>query len=148
MLVEVAAATASYKIIKSGLMAGKELFDLGDQLVKYFDAKSAIAKTVEHSSKPRNEMREFIELEKMRVQEKELETWMKWYGRPGLWDDWVRFQANCAIDRKEAIQDEKIRVRKRNIRIQSNLRTGFKALVIIIIIMGTLFGVAFHFYER
>jgi hypothetical protein len=148
MLAEIAVATAAYKTIKAGLMAGKELYDVGDQLVKYFDAKSAIAKTVEHSSKPRNEMREFMALEKMRVQEKELREWMIWQGRPGLWDDWVRFQANCATDRKDAIKDEKIRIRKRNNAIQSNVTTGIKALVIILLIMGALVGVALYFHER
>jgi hypothetical protein len=148
MLVEIAVATASYNTIKAGLMAGKELYDVADQLVKYFGAKSALAKKVEYSTKPRNEMEEFFALEKMKAQEKELKEWMIWQGRAGLWDDWIRFQANCAIDRKDAIQNEKIRIRKRNNAIQSNIGTGLKALVIIIIIMGALFGVAFHFYER
>jgi hypothetical protein len=148
MLAEIAVATAAYKTIKSGLMAGKELYDVGDQLTKYFGAQSSLAKKVEYSSKPRNEMEEFFALEKMKAQEKELREWMIWYGRAGLWDDWVRFQANCATERKEAIQDEKIRIRKRNSAIQSTVGTGIKAGLIILIIMGALFGVAFHFYER
>jgi hypothetical protein len=148
MLAEIAVATAAYKTIKAGLVAGKELYDVGDQLVQYFDAKSAIAKKVEYSSKPRNEMREFIELEKMKVQEKDLETWMKWHGRPGLWDDWLNFQNQCTRDRKEAIQDEKLRIRKRNNAIQANLKTGIKAGLILLIIMGALFGVAFYLYEK
>jgi hypothetical protein len=148
MLAEIAVATAAYKTIKAGLMAGKELYDVGDQLADYFGAKSSLAKTVEHSSKPKNEMKEFFELEKMRAQEAELKQWMIWQGRAGLWDDWIAFQSNCARDRKEAIKDEAIRIRKRNIRIQATAVAGIKAGVIILIIMGALFGVAFHFYER
>ena len=148
MLAEIAVATAAYKTIKAGLMAGKELYDVGDQLADYFGAKSSLAKTVEYSSKPKNEMKEFFELEKMRAQEAELKQWMIWQGRPGLWDDWLNFQNQCTRDRKEAIQDEKLRIRKRNNAIQANLKTGIKAGLILLIIMGALFGVAFHYYDR
>ena len=148
MIAEIAIATAAYKTIKAGLMAGKELYDVGDQLADYFGAKSSLAKTVEHSSKPKNEMKEFFELEKMRAQEAELKQWMIWQGRPGLWDDWIAFQANCAVERKEAIKDDAIRKRRRNNAIQANLKTGIKAGLILLIIMGALFGVAFYFYDR
>jgi hypothetical protein len=148
MIAEIAAANAAYATIKAGLKAGKELYDVGDQLAKYFGAKSSLAKTVEHSSKPKNEMQEFFELEKMKAQEKELREWMIWCGRPGLWDDWIRFQAQCSRDRKEAIKDEEIRVHRRNRKIQSMLKTVAKAGIIVIIIMGAVFGVAFHFNSQ
>jgi hypothetical protein len=144
MLAEIAIATSAYKTIKAGLMAGKELYDVGDQLTKYFGAQSSLAKKVEHSSKPRNEMEEFFALEKMKAQEKELREWMIWYGRPGLWDDWIRFQANCAVERKEAIKDEAIRKQRRYNAFQSNIATGIKAGVILVLIMGALFGVAVY----
>jgi hypothetical protein len=148
MLAEIAVATAAYKTIKAGLMAGKELYDLGDQLTQYFGAKSSLAKTVEYSSKPKNEMQEFLELVKMKAQEKELRDWMIWQGRAGLWDDWIAFQANCAVERKEAIKDEAIRKQRRYNALQANLKTAIKAGLILLIIMGALFGVAFYLYDR
>jgi hypothetical protein len=148
MLAEIAIATASYKTIKAGLEAGKELYDLGEHLVKYFGAQSAIAKTVEYSTKPKDELDEFFALEKMRAQEAELKKWMIWQGRPGLWDDWINFQNQCTRDRKEAVRQEAVRKQRRYNALQATAVAGIKAGLILLIIMGALFGVAFYFYDR
>ena len=41
-------------------------------------------------------------LEKIRETEKELESMMKLYGRPGMWDDWQRFLGQARKQRREA----------------------------------------------
>ena len=40
-------------------------------------------------------------LEKINEIEKELTSMMRLYGRPGLYDDWVRFQAEARKKRRE-----------------------------------------------
>jgi molecular chaperone GrpE (heat shock protein) len=51
--------------------------------------------------KTENDFEEFMALEKIRETEKELTSMMRLYGRPGLHDDWVRFQAEARKKRRE-----------------------------------------------
>jgi molecular chaperone GrpE (heat shock protein) len=51
--------------------------------------------------KTENDFEEFMALEKIREIEKELTSMMRLYGRPGLHDDWVRFQAEARKKRRE-----------------------------------------------
>ena len=49
-------------------------------------------------------------LEKIRQQENSLREAMQLYGRPGLWSDWLRFQAAARVQRqKDAEQAKKAR---------------------------------------
>ena len=48
-----------------------------------------------------NDFEEFMALEKINEVEKELTSMMRLYGRPGLYDDWVRFQAEARKKRRE-----------------------------------------------
>jgi hypothetical protein len=41
-------------------------------------------------------------LERLKQQEEELRERMVYAGRPGMWDDWVKFQAMAARKRREA----------------------------------------------
>jgi hypothetical protein len=41
-------------------------------------------------------------LEQLKQQEEELRERMVYAGRPGMWNDWVRFQAAAARKRREA----------------------------------------------
>ena len=51
--------------------------------------------------KTENDFEEFMALEKIRETEKELTSMMRLYGRPGLYDDWVRFQAEARKKRRK-----------------------------------------------
>ena len=50
-------------------------------------------------------------LEKVRKQEDQLREAMQLYGRAGLWNDWIRFQAE-ARKRRQKEREELIRKRK------------------------------------
>ena len=67
--------------------------DCSSAVIKYFDNKSELAKRVESSSGPKNELEEFLALEKIKSQEAELKTFMIYCGRAGMWNDWQSFQA-------------------------------------------------------
>ena len=41
-------------------------------------------------------------LERIKEQEDELKQWMIYAGRPGLWGDWVKFQKDARVARREA----------------------------------------------
>jgi hypothetical protein len=77
------------------------LHQLGSRVFDYFDNKAAIQ---EKSTKKggSSDLEEFMALERLKQQEEELRERMVYAGRPGMWDDWVKFQAMAARKRREA----------------------------------------------
>lgn len=105
MLAELAAANAAFNVIKAALANGKELSSLGGRVFDYFDNKAKIqekATSKAASGGERSDMEEFMALEQLKQQEEHLRESMVYAGRPGMWDDWVKFQAQAARRRREA----------------------------------------------
>jgi hypothetical protein len=104
MLAEIAAANAAFAVIKGALANGKELHQLGSRVFDYFDNK---AKIQENATKKGggSDLEEFMALEQLKQQEEELRERMVYAGRPGMWDDWVKFQAAAARRRREAKEE-------------------------------------------
>ena len=48
----------------------------------------------------------------MKQREEELKQWMIYAGRPGLWQDWQRFQAEARKARLEAIKARERKVKQ------------------------------------
>lgn len=113
MLAELAAANAAFAVIKGALANGKELSDLGSRVFDYFDNKAKIQQKVNEKGN-RSDIEEFFALEKLNAQEVELRERMIYAGRPGMWQDWQKFQAAAARRRREEKEAEikAIRVRK------------------------------------
>jgi hypothetical protein len=101
MLAELAAANAAFAVIKGALANGKELHQLGSRVFDYFDSKATIQEKATKKGGG-SDMEEFMALEQLRQQEEELRERMVYAGRPGMWDDWVKFQAAAARKRREA----------------------------------------------
>lgn len=101
MLAELAAANAAFSVIKAALANGKELSALGGRVFDYFDNKAKIQEKVTKRGGG-SDMEEFMALEQLRQQEEDLRERMVYAGRPGMWDDWVKFQAQAARRRREA----------------------------------------------
>jgi hypothetical protein len=101
MLAEIAAANAAFAVIKGALANGKELHQLGSRVFDYFDNK---AKIQENATKKGggSDLAEFMALEQLRQQEEDLRERMVYAGRPGMWTDWLKFQAQAARQRREA----------------------------------------------
>lgn len=101
MLAEIAAANAAFAVIKGALANGKELHQLGSRVFDYFDNK---AKIQEQATKKGggSDLEEFMALENLKQQEEELRERMIYAGRPGMWNDWLKFQAQAARQRREA----------------------------------------------
>jgi hypothetical protein len=96
MLVEIAAANAAFAVIKEAIQNSGELVSAGKAIAEWFDAKSSLQKKVE--AKPydqRSDLEEFFALEQLKQQQEELKQMMIYQGRPGLWDDWLMFQAEA-----------------------------------------------------
>jgi len=118
MLAELAAANAAFNVIKAALANGKELSSLGGRVFDYFDNKAKIQEKATKKAAggaERSDMEEFMALEQLKQQEEHLRESMVYAGRPGMWDDWVKFQAAAARRRREAKEanDRAILLRKK-----------------------------------
>lgn len=106
MLAEIAAANAAFSILRSAVTNGKDLANFGKQIGAVVLGEEALKEKTEKESKSiwskiagkdTADMESFMALETLRENKKELESMMRLYGRPGLYDDWVRY---CAEQRK------------------------------------------------
>ena len=122
MLAELAAANAAFAVIKAALKNSGELMNAGKAVFEYFDAKAAIQKKANKKSgkKNRSELEEFMALEQLRQQEERLREEMIYAGRPGMWEDWIAFQAKAARER-EAKRKAEIKARIERIALIKNL---------------------------
>lgn len=148
MLIELAAANAAYATIKASIGAGLELTQCAGALVNYFTAKSELAKRVESKTGPKNELEEFLALEKLKHQEAELKQFMIYCGRGGMWTDWQQFQAKAARDRKAEVKAEARRKHLRARAIQENLTLGLKVGSGLIGVMALCVGIIITVFKR
>ena len=126
MLAELAAANAAFGVIKSFISNGKELASCGKQISDFVFAKEQIQKKAnkQRAKGGSGDLEEFMALEKIKEQEKELKQLMIYAGRPGLWEDWQRYQAEARKSRRYA---EKMAAKQR----EDMLRiTGYSIAVI------------------
>ena len=101
MLAELAAANAAFAVIKQAVQNGKEIAAAGNAVAEFVGAKEKLqAKAAKKGGG--SDLEEFMALEKLKQQEDELKTIMIYAGRPGLWNDWQKFQAKARVARREA----------------------------------------------
>ena len=121
MIAELAAFNAAYATVKTAISHGRELSSCFKHIGIMVGAKADLA---DKANKKRsgfltklrgqdaNDLEEFMALEKMREAEDELRQIMIYAGRPGLWGDWQRFQADARKERQRArIEAEQARER-------------------------------------
>ncbi len=110
MLAELALCSAAFNTVKEFVQNGKELHQMGEGLLNYFDAKSNLQKKVNKASGDKSDLEEFLALEQIKAQEDELRELMIYTGRAGMWQDWIKFQADASQRRKD---QEKAELRAR-----------------------------------
>ena len=115
MIAELAAFNAAYSVVKEFVANGKDLTDcfsvIGQMTTAKEDLKLRQAKTNGFTS----DAEEFAALEQMKKAEDDLRELMQYYGRAGLWDDFVKFQAEA---RKARLIERNERIKKINQRWQ------------------------------
>ena len=102
MLAELAAANAAFGVIKNFKSNGKELSGCVKQISDFVFSKEQLEKKAS-KKKARGgggDLEEFMALEQIREKEEELKKIMIYLGRPGLWQDWQRFQAEARKSRR------------------------------------------------
>jgi len=132
-------ANAAIGAVKELVGNGQDLMSCGKQLGEYFNAKAEIQSKADRGGSG-NELEMFFELEKLRQQEEELKEMMIYQGRAGMWDDWLKFQANqkrLREEEKKRIALEKI---KKKEKLQSIAIIGGISVMVIILIAGGIYG--------
>ena len=116
---------------------------MGEGLLNYFDAKSNLQKKVNKASGDKSDLEEFLALEQIKAQEDELRELMIYTGRAGMWQDWIKFQADASQRRKD---QEKAELRAR-IQRQQQMYQWFEisiATVLVAIGCGLLFWLFYN----
>ena len=114
MLAELAAANAAFGVIKQAISNGRDIASVGSQIAKFVDGKETLQKKVSDKKNSPfyrgQDFEEFMALESIKEKEKELQQIMLYVGRPGLWNDWQKFQADA---RKARIEAQKAAARRK-----------------------------------
>ena len=64
----------------------------GSHIFKFFDSKSELSKKANQSG---SDSEAFFALEQVKQHEAAIQQLFIYQGRPGLWDDWLQFQAEA-----------------------------------------------------
>lgn len=107
MLAELAAANAAFDVIKQTLANGREIYDAGEALAKYFGLKNEIQKRA-HEHGYKSDIQAFMAAEQLAAKENELKELMIYQGRGGMWDDWLVFQQEMKRSREEEEREKRL----------------------------------------
>jgi len=111
ILETIAAANAAYSVIRTCIQNGREGADLMASVGKFLTAEDDIKQAVQKKKNSpltaitggaEGDWEEFQALEKIREQRKELESYIRLYGRPGQWDRWLQWQNEARKARQAA----------------------------------------------
>jgi hypothetical protein len=97
MLAELAIANAAFGVIKETIANGGDIMAAGQHIFKFFDNKS---KLVQKANQSGSDSEAFFALEQIKQHEKDLQEMFIYQGRAGLWDDWLKFQAEAKRKRE------------------------------------------------
>ena len=140
MLAELAAINTAYGVIKEVVGNGQELYAAGQYVAQFFNTKYELQKKLnEKPPDQRNQLEEFFALEEIKAKEQELKELMIIAGRPGLWDDWLKFQAEAARARREEIARLELEAYNK----QQKIKHGFEIAGVSLLITATLIGVVY-----
>lgn len=110
----------------------------GQKLYEYFDAKSAIQRKYEEKAKgaKSTDLEEFMALEQLKHQEAELKQMMIYYGRAGMWTDWLKFQSEAKRKREAARLEELAAAEERK-----EMLVNFSLYGLLVMLLGLLLSV-------
>jgi hypothetical protein len=92
MLAELAIANAAFGVIKETIANGGDIMAAGQHIFKFFDSKSELVKKANKSG---SDSEAFFALEQIKQHEAAIQELFIYQGRAGLWDDWLKFQAEA-----------------------------------------------------
>ena len=141
MLAELAAANAAFSIIKKAVQNTGDIAKAGRAISDFVIAKEELQRKgnkKKRSGVRSSDLEEFMALESIRQKELQLKQIMIYTGRPGLWQDWQRSQAEA---RKERRVREEL-ARRRRAEIMDAIGIGSVVLLIAAMVAGLVAWVA------
>ena len=111
ILESIAAASAAYEVIKTAINQGREGAGLIGAVGKFLSAEEDIKDAVQRKKNnpltaitggEEGDWEEFQALETIREQRRELESYIRLYGKAGQWDRWIQWQAEARKQRAAA----------------------------------------------
>jgi len=114
VIAELAAFNAAFGVVKEFVANGKDLSDCFGLIGQMTTAKEDLKLKADKRGFT-SDAEEFAALEQIKQAEDELREIMQYHGRAGLWDDFVKFQAEA---RKARLLERNERIRKINQRWQ------------------------------
>jgi hypothetical protein len=121
MIAELVAFNAAFGVVKEFISNGKDLSDCFGQIGQMVNCKEDIKARQQKNKKSlfSSDAEEFMALEQIAKAEAELKDFMVYYGRAGLWDDFIVFQAKA---RKARLEAKNAHAQKINQRLHYALR--------------------------
>jgi hypothetical protein len=142
VLAELAIANAAFGVIKETIANGGDIMAAGQHIFKFFDSKSEISKKANASG---SDSEAFFALEQIKQNEKDLQEMFIYQGRAGLWDDWLKFQADAKRKREaeaKALALAKIQTQAKNLGLDKRLFNCRVCADGVIIIAGLIWLIA------
>lgn len=147
MLAEIAMANAAFSVIKKAVQNGRELAQCGKSISDFLTAEDSLKEKADSDKKSifkkvmgkdTADFESFLALDQIKEQRRQLESHMRLYGRPGLYDSWVEYQGQVRKARKEAERQRK--------KEREELIEAISIFVGVIIIFGLAVGGGYLFY--
>jgi hypothetical protein len=142
VLAEIAAANAAFGILKTAISNGKEIADAASSVAQFVGAKEKLEKKANKNGSG-SDLEAFLALEKIKQQEQALKELMIWQGRPGLWNDWQKFQADARVARR---QSEAAAAAKRKKIVEATIIGAFALCCLAV--LGSLVALILHAQGR
>jgi len=133
LLAELAIANAAFAVIKETVANGGDIMAAGQHIFKFFDSKSELAKKANQSG---SDSEAFFALEAIKQNEKALQEMFIYQGRAGLWDDWLKFQADAKRKREAEARALALAKAKRKAKIWAWING---VLIVISVVSGLIF---------
>jgi len=137
-------AIAAVKVANDAIGAIKEMAgnidsigQIGKHLSKLTDAEVEIQKKADQG-----DMDAFFELERIKNHKQSIKTMFIYQGRPGLWEDWLRFEKT----RKELQKKERERQAAKLARKKRIIKETCLTVVLALAILSAVGFIAFLFY--
>ena len=147
MLAELAIINGAISTIKTTIAHGHDLSKAAKSIAKFVTAEEDIRERANAKKnsvfskllgKDSNDFEEFMYLEEIEQKKEELREVLQLYGRPGVYNDWIKFQSEARKKRQEAKEEQKKALERlvRNIMIA----------LLVIVVVGGLLAVAWFAY--
>jgi molecular chaperone GrpE (heat shock protein) len=143
ILESVMAANAAYSVIRQALSNGKETAGLIGAVGKFLSAEEDVKEAVQRKKNSpltaitggsEGDWEEFQQLEKLRQQRKELESYCRLYAPAGTWDRWQQWQAEARKQRQAAKKAAEKAREERNEAIATAAGIGMAVIVVVLCI--------------